>query len=62
MPHRIHWEVHMKRVLCSSVAAIAIAAFLAVTPARVSAQNVAIDRDDIGGVVTGRTGRKPASG
>ncbi len=56
MPHRIHWEVHMKRVLCSSVAAIAIAAFLAVTPARVSAQNVAIDRDDIGGVVTGPHG------
>jgi len=46
----------MKRVLCSSVAAIAIAAFLAVTPARVSAQSVAIDRDDIGGVVRGPHG------
>jgi hypothetical protein len=43
--------------LYSSVAAIAIAAFLAAVPMRVSAQTaVAIDNDDIGGVVTGPKG------
>jgi hypothetical protein len=47
----------MKRLLFSSVAAIAIAAFLAATPAQVSAQpNVPIKRNDIGGVVTGPHG------
>ena len=47
----------MKRVFYLSVAAIAIAAFLAATPARLSAQSaVAISRNDIGGVVTGPHG------
>ena len=51
------------RDLYSGVAAIAIAAFLAAVPVRVYAQTaVAIDSDDIGGVVTGPRGRKPASG
>jgi hypothetical protein len=46
----------MKRILCSSVAAIAIAAFLALTPAPVGAQSVPVGRHDIGGVVTGPHG------
>jgi hypothetical protein len=47
----------MKRVLYSSVAAIALAAVLAAAaPATVSAQNVSISRHDIGGVVTGPNG------
>ena len=46
----------MKRILYSSVAAIAIAAFLAATPAPVSAQNVPIKKSDIGGVVKGPHG------
>ena len=45
------------RDLYSGVAAIAIAAFLAAVPVRVYAQTaVAIDSDDIGGVVTGPKG------
>jgi hypothetical protein len=47
----------MKRALYSGVAAIAITAFLVAAPLRLSAQpNVAIDADDIGGVVTGPNG------
>ncbi len=45
------------RGLYSGVAAIAIAAFLAAVPVRVYAQTaVAIDKNDIGGVVTGAKG------
>jgi hypothetical protein len=47
----------MKRVLYSTAAAIAVAAFLAAAPARLSAQRaVAISSHDIGGVVTGPHG------
>jgi hypothetical protein len=46
----------MKRILYSSVAAVAIAAFLAATPVRVSAQNVPIKKSDIGGAVKGPHG------
>ncbi len=46
----------MKRMLCSSVAAVAFTALVALTPARLSAQPVAVDGDDIGGVVTGPHG------
>jgi hypothetical protein len=46
----------MKRILLSSVAAVAVAALLAMTPARVSAQNVHVNSHDIGGVVTGPHG------
>jgi hypothetical protein len=47
----------MMRVLYSSVAVIAIAAVLVSTPARLGAQTaVAIDSDDIGGVVSGPNG------
>jgi hypothetical protein len=47
----------MKRAAFCLVAAIAGAAFLVVAPARLYAQNaVAIDNDDIGGVVTGPKG------
>jgi hypothetical protein len=46
----------MKRMLYSSVAAVAIAAFLAATPAPVSAQSVPIKKSDIGGVVKGPKG------
>jgi hypothetical protein len=45
----------MKRILYSSVA-VAIAALLAATPARVSAQSVLIKKNDIGGVVKGPQG------
>ena len=37
----------MKRSLYSGVAAIAVAVFLAAAPARLSAQTVAIDGDDV---------------
>ena len=47
----------LKSRLYVSVAAIAIAGFLAAAPARVSAQTaVALDNDDIGGVVMGANG------
>ena len=47
----------MQRIRYSSITAIAVAAFLcAAGPARLSAQSVTIDRDDIGGVVTGPHG------
>jgi hypothetical protein len=46
----------MKRFIGSSVSAIAIALFLAATPAPVSAQSVSISRNDIGGVVAGPHG------
>src|SRR5277367_2056729 len=50
-------EVFMKRALYSGVAAIAFTAFLVAAPLRLSAQpNVAIDADDIGGVVIGPNG------
>jgi hypothetical protein len=43
--------------LCLSVAAIGVASVLAFAPATLRAQTaVAIDADDIGGVVTGPTG------
>src|SRR6195952_4125778 len=45
----------MRRSLYLSTAAFAVAAFLAVAPAPSMAQ-VAIDADDIGGVVTGASG------
>ena len=41
----------MKRTLYSGVVAIAIAAFIAVAPARLNAQSVPVGRNDIGGVV-----------
>jgi hypothetical protein len=46
----------MKRVLYSSVVAMAVAGFLVANPARVSAQSVHINKHDIGGVVTGPHG------
>jgi hypothetical protein len=46
----------MKRVLYCGVAAIAVAVFLAASPVRVSAQNVVVNRDAIGGVVKGPHG------
>ncbi len=47
----------IKRALYSSAAAIAVAAFLSIVPARVNAQSaVAIDHNDIGGVVSGPHG------
>ena len=46
----------MKRMLYSSVAAVAIAAFLAGTPVPASAQNVPVKKSDIGGVVKGPHG------
>jgi hypothetical protein len=49
-------EDFMKRFIGSSVSAIAIALFLAATPAPVSAQSVSISRNDIGGVVAGPHG------
>src|SRR5712692_3458595 len=51
----------MKQRLCLSVAAVGVLAFAAAAPAQVNAQvraqtAVAIDNDDIGGVVTGANG------
>ena len=46
----------MKRALYCGVATIALALFLSGAPARVQAQQVAIDGDDIGGVVKGPHG------
>src|ERR1700747_3146432 len=47
----------MKRTFYLSVAAVSLASLLGVAPARLSAQTaVAIDNDDIGGVVTGPNG------
>src|SRR3984893_248232 len=47
----------MKQRLCLSVAAVGVLAFAAAAPAQVGAQpDVAIDNDDIGGVVTGPQG------
>src|ERR1700730_16969203 len=47
----------MKQRLCLSVAAVGVLAFAAAAPAQVGAQTaVAIDNDDIGGVVTGANG------
>ncbi len=48
----------MKRALYCGVAAIAVAVICSTAPARLSAQTaaVAIDGDDIGGVVTGPHG------
>jgi hypothetical protein len=46
----------MKRMLYSSVAAVAIAAFLAAAPVPASAQNVPVKKSDIGGVVKGPHG------
>src|SRR5215472_14162471 len=49
--------MRLKARLCLTVAAIGLAALLAAAPARLSAQTaVAIDDDDIGGVVTGANG------
>src|SRR5882757_6209994 len=46
-----------KRALLLGVALVGVAGFLALAPAQLSAQNtVAIDADDIGGVVTGPAG------
>jgi hypothetical protein len=46
----------MKRVLYSSIAAIAVAAVLVASPAQVRAQSVHVSKHDIGGVVTGPHG------
>ena len=47
----------IKRALLMGVALAAVAGFLALAPTKISAQNtVAIDADDIGGVVTGPRG------
>jgi hypothetical protein len=49
--------MRLKARLYLTVAAIGIASVLAATPAQLSAQTaVAIDSDDIGGVVTGASG------
>ena len=49
--------MRLKARLCLTVAAIGLAALLAAAPARLSAQTaVAVDDDDIGGVVTGTNG------
>jgi len=49
--------MRLKARLCLTVAAIGLAALLAAAPAQLSAQTaVAIDDDDIGGVVTGGNG------
>jgi hypothetical protein len=49
--------MRLKARLYLTVAAIGIASLLAAAPAQVSAQTaVAIDNDDIGGVVTGANG------
>src|SRR5436190_6651416 len=45
-----------KQRLCLSVAATGIFGFLSAASAQLSAQTVAIDEDDIGGVVTGANG------
>ena len=52
----------MKRALYCSVAAIAVAAFLAAAPARLSAQTVSIDHDDMAAWSKVLTDRKPAFG
>src|ERR1700747_720346 len=47
----------MKRTFYLSVAAVSLASLLGVAPARLSAQSaLAVDPDDIGGVVTGPNG------
>ena len=47
----------MKQRLCLSVAAVSVLAFAAAATAQLDAQTaVAIDNDDIGGVVTGANG------
>src|ERR1700756_50113 len=47
----------MKRTFYLSVAAVSLASLLGVAPARLSAQStLALDNDDIGGVVTGPNG------
>jgi hypothetical protein len=46
----------MKHIVCSGIAPFAIAAFLMVNPVRGSTQPIAIDSDDIGGVVRGPQG------
>src|SRR5438876_1059566 len=49
--------MNTKRALLLGVALVGIAGFLALAPGQLSAQNtVAIDADDIGGVVTGPAG------
>src|SRR5438034_1027198 len=49
--------MNTKRALLLGVALVGIAGFLALAPGQLSAQNtVAIDADDIGGVVTGPSG------
>src|SRR3954451_19760097 len=49
--------MNTKRALLLGVALVGIMGFLALSPAQLSAQNtVAIDADDIGGVVTGPAG------
>jgi len=63
-----HRTVYARRhdnaqILLTGVAAIGIAAVGWIAPASLQAQQaVAIDNDDIGGVVTGPKGRRPASG
>ena len=46
----------------TSLAAISVAAFLFAAPSLALAQSPTIGATDIGGVVTGRADRKPASG
>jgi hypothetical protein len=53
------WEMALRHVLYSTVAAVGIAAVMVASPMRGNAQQaaaVAIDNDDIGGVVTGPSG------
>ena len=53
----------MKRTFYLSVAVVSLTGLLGAGPARLSAQStLAVDNDDIGGVVTGPNGRRPASG
>ena len=53
-------DMTLQRFMFASAAAIGIA--LAVSPPPATAQQIVIDNDDIGGVVTGANGPEPASG
>jgi hypothetical protein len=53
----------MKQTFYRSVAVTGLAGLLGAAPAQLNAQStIAVNNDDIGGVVTGRTGRRAASG
>ena len=54
--------MRLTAVLASIVLALVIGGAQSATSAQQGAATVAIDADDIGGVVTGAKGPKPASG